>query len=48
MLVVAIFRSFSKQWDEDGKARLEFRRTEEAKRALAIIERLKTLGKPLD
>lgn len=29
-----------------GKARLEYRRTEEAKRALEIIERLKTLGKP--
>jgi sialate O-acetylesterase len=38
-------REFSKQWQEDGKARLEYRRTEEAKRALEIIERLKTLGK---
>jgi sialate O-acetylesterase len=37
---------FSKQWNDDGKTRLEFRRTEEAKRALEIIERLKTLGKP--
>jgi sialate O-acetylesterase len=34
------------QWNADGKARLEYRRTEEAKRALEIIERLKTLGKP--
>lgn len=39
-------REFGRQWDDDGKARLEFRRTEEAKRALEIIERLKTLGKP--
>ncbi len=36
---------FSKQWEADGKARLEYRRTEEAKRALEIIERIKTLGK---
>ena len=39
-------REFSKQWNDDGTARLEYRRTEEAKRALEIIERLKTLGKP--
>lgn len=39
-------REFSKQWEADGKARLEYRRTEEAKRALEIMERLKTLGKP--
>lgn len=39
-------REFGKQWNDDGKARLEFRRAEEAKRALEIIERLKTLGKP--
>jgi sialate O-acetylesterase len=39
-------REFGKQWNDDGKARLEYRRTEEAKRALEIIERLKTLGKP--
>jgi sialate O-acetylesterase len=39
-------REFSKQWNDDGKARVEHRRTEEAKRALEIIERLKTLGKP--
>lgn len=39
-------REFFSQWDADGKARLEYRRTEEAKRALEIIERLKTLGKP--
>jgi sialate O-acetylesterase len=39
-------KEFFKQWQDDGKARLEYRRTEEAKRALEIIERLKTLGKP--
>ena len=38
-------KEFSKQWKEDGQARLDYRRTEEAKRALEIIERLKTLGK---
>lgn len=39
-------KEFFKQWQDDGKARLEYRRTEEARRALEIIERLKTLGKP--
>jgi sialate O-acetylesterase len=39
-------REFSKKWEADGKERLEFRRTEEAKRAREIMERLKTLGKP--
>jgi sialate O-acetylesterase len=39
-------KEFFKQWDADGKARLDYRRSEEAKRALEIIERLKTLGKP--
>jgi sialate O-acetylesterase len=39
-------KEFFKQWQEDGKVRLEHRRTEEAKRALEIIERFKTLGKP--
>jgi hypothetical protein len=39
-------REFSKQWNDDGKARLDYRRTEEAKRAHEIIEGLKTLGKP--
>ena len=38
-------REFGKQWNDDGNVRLEYRRTEEAKRALEIIERLKTLGK---
>jgi len=36
------------QWNEmkaDAEARLEYRRTEEAKRAVQILERLKTLGK---
>jgi sialate O-acetylesterase len=39
-------REFGQKWNDDGKARLEYRRTEEAKRALEIIERVKTLGKP--
>jgi sialate O-acetylesterase len=39
-------RGFSKQWEADGKARLEYRRAEEAKRFAEIQERLKTLGKP--
>jgi hypothetical protein len=39
-------REFSKQWGDDGKARLEYRRTGEAKCAIEIIERLKTLGNP--
>lgn len=39
-----ISRAFSKQWEDDGKARLEFRRREEAKHGQEIIERLKTLG----
>ncbi len=39
-------KEFFTQWNNDGKARLEYRHTEEAKRALEIIQRLKTLGKP--
>ena len=39
-------REFSNEWKADGEARITYRRTEEAKRALEIIERLKTLGKP--
>lgn len=39
-------REFSKQWNDDGTARIQYRRAEEAKIAPAIIERLKTLGKP--
>ena len=39
-------REFGNQWKTDGQARLDYRRTEEAKRALEIIERVKTLGKP--
>jgi sialate O-acetylesterase len=46
LLVESITSEFSKQWDADGKARLEYRRREEAKRALEIMERLKTLGQP--
>jgi sialate O-acetylesterase len=47
-LVDAISKETGKQWDDDGKARLEYRRAEEAKRALEIIERLKTLGQPTE
>jgi sialate O-acetylesterase len=39
-------REFSAEWKADGDARIEFRRTEEAKRILEIRDRLKTLGKP--
>jgi sialate O-acetylesterase len=39
-------KEFSKQWEADGKARLENRRALEAKHLLEIRERLKTLGKP--
>jgi sialate O-acetylesterase len=39
-------REFGNQWNNDGKARLEYRRTEEAKRILEIRERVQTLGKP--
>jgi sialate O-acetylesterase len=39
-------KEFSKQWEADGKARLEYRRTEEAKRTVEINERFKSLGKP--
>lgn len=39
-------KEFSRQWEADGKARLQYRRTEEAKRAIDIMERLETLGKP--
>jgi sialate O-acetylesterase len=39
-------REFGQQWNADGKARLEYRRAEEAKRILEIRERINTLGKP--
>jgi sialate O-acetylesterase len=39
-------KEFSKQWEADGKARLEDRRALEAKRLLEIRDRLNTLGKP--
>lgn len=39
-------KEFSKQWKDDGAARLEYRRTEEAKRGVEILERIKTLGQP--
>ncbi len=42
--VKPISREVEKQRKEDAKARLEHRRTEEAKRALETLERLKTLG----
>ncbi len=48
LLVESITREFAKQWEDDGTARLAYRRTEEAKRALEIIERLETLGQPTD
>lgn len=47
LLSESISREFDNQWKKDGEARLEYRRTEEAKRALEIIERLKILGKPI-
>ena len=40
-----ISREVEKLRKDDAKARLEYRRTEEAKRALETMERLKTLGK---
>lgn len=43
--VKPISSELDKQRKEDATARLEFRRVEEAKRALEVIERLKTLGK---
>jgi Skp family chaperone for outer membrane proteins len=39
-------RKFGNQWKADGETRLNYRRTEEAKRALEIIQRVPTLGKP--
>jgi hypothetical protein len=39
-------REFGQKWNDDGKARLEYRITEEAKRVLEIRERVNTLGKP--
>ena len=39
-------KEFFQQWGADGKSRLEYRRTEEAKRALEIMKRIETLGKP--
>lgn len=44
--VKPIASDVDKQRKEDAKARLEYRRTEEAKRALETMERLKTLGAP--
>ncbi len=41
----ALDRGQEKERKEDGEARLEYRRTEEAKRAMQILERLKTLEK---
>jgi hypothetical protein len=37
-------RNFSKPWEDDVGARLDFRRTEEAKHGREIIERFKTPG----
>jgi len=41
----ALDRTKAKEMETDSKARLEFRRMEEAKRAVEILERLKTFGK---
>jgi len=41
----ALDRSQTNEMKSDAEARLEYRRTEEAKRAVQILERLKTLGK---
>ena len=41
----ALERSQSNEMGVDAQARLEYRRMEEAKRAVQILERLKTLGK---
>jgi len=38
-------RGTSRQWQEDAAERLEYRKVEEAKRAIEILERLKTLDK---
>ncbi len=46
--VESITREVASAWDDDGKARLEFRRTEEIKRATEIQERLKSLGQPIE
>lgn len=39
-------REFSKKWNDDGKARLDYRRAKESQIAPQIIERLKIIGKP--
>ena len=44
--VSAVGREESKEMKEDAETRLSHRLTEEAKRALEILERLKTLGTP--
>ncbi len=41
----ALDRNQTKEMQADAQARLEYRRMEEAKRAVQILERLKTLGK---
>ncbi len=46
LTVESITREFENEWGKDGKARLEYRRTEEAKRFAEINEHLKTLGQP--
>jgi sialate O-acetylesterase len=41
----ALNRTQEKERGEDAKSRLEFRRNEEAKRAVEILERVEKLGK---
>ena len=42
-----ISREVEKERKDDAKARLEYRRNEESKRALDTLERLKTLGQAI-
>lgn len=46
LIVKSLIREFSKPWGDVGKARLEYRRDEEVRRTLEIIERFNTLGSP--
>ena len=42
----AVDRARSREMSQEAAERLEYRKMEEAKRAVEILERLKTLGKP--
>ena len=46
LLVESITREMTQKWEADGKARLEHRRAEEARRFAGIADRLNRLGKP--